>query len=232
VNEPIWIEPYPDDRWLADDDHPEHAVFARQEMTLAFIVLLHLLPPRQRAVLILRDVLDFQANEAAVLLDMTVSAVKSALHRARSTMAIQEGGSGSALVRVDGLDEPLRTQLEDYVRAWETADVAALLALLKADATFSMPPIPAWYRGRATIRDLTMRTVFSGQAQGRWHLRPTRANGQPAFGLYRQSAEPGVYHAYGIQVLTFHDGQLADIITFRHPALFPLFHLPAIVSNL
>ena len=104
----------------------------------------------------------------------------------------------------------------------------SLLALLKEDATFAMPPIPAWYRGRATIGGLVAKTVFGGDVQGRWRLQPTRANGQPAFGLYRLGEQDGarVYQAYGIQVLTVAGVQIADIITFRVPALFPKFGLP------
>ena len=124
------------------------------------------------------------------------------------------------------LDEAAQSQLQKYVRAWETADVNALLSLLKADATFSMPPIPSWYQGRETIGGLVSKTIFSGQAKGRWRLLPTRANRQIAFGLYRHDGENHVYAGYGIQVLTFDGGQIADITTFRNPALLSYFNLP------
>lgn len=225
VTEPIWLEPYPDELLAPDDATPEGRVAARENITLAFIAALHLLPPRQRAVLILRDVLDWQASEVADLLDITVPAVKSALHRARTTLANHEHVGG-----VEGrLDASVMPQLNHYVRAWETADINALLALLKADATFSMPPIPAWYRGRDTIGELVNRTVFRGEANGRWRLLPTRANGQPAFGLYRRDEALGVYSPYGIQVLTLDGGEIADIITFRNGVLFPYFKLPVSV---
>jgi RNA polymerase sigma-70 factor, ECF subfamily len=226
VMEPVWLEPYPDDLLTVGDSGPEGQFSARENITLAFIAALHLLPPRQRAVLILRDVLDWQANEVAELLDMTVSAVKSALHRARTTLASHDYAPDTEPDAARVLNEVSQAQLEDYVRAWETADVDALLRLLKDDATFSMPPIPSWYRGRETIGGLTAKTVFSGQANGRWRLLPTRANGQTAFGLYRQT-EYGGYAAYGIQVLTFDRNLIADIITFRSPDLFPHFKLPA-----
>ncbi len=224
VTEPIWLEPYPDELLAPDDTSPEGHLSALENITLAFIAALHLLPPRQRAVLILRDVLDWQASEVADLLDITVPAVKSALHRARTTMANHAGGM------THRLDEAAVPQLDYYVRAWETADINALLALLKADATFSMPPIPAWYRGRDTIGALVNRTVFRGEANGRWRLLPTRANRQPTFGLYRRDEALGVYSPYGIQVLTFDGGEIGDIITFRNTALFPYFKLPTTLS--
>jgi RNA polymerase sigma-70 factor, ECF subfamily len=223
VMEPIWLEPYPDD--LLGDGNPEETISSREHITLAFIIALQLLPPRQRAVLILRDVLDWQTNEVAALLDMTVPAVKSALHRARSTLANRD------MVEDRSLDEAAQSQLEEYIHAWETADVNALLRLLQDDATFSMPPIPSWYRGHEEIRGLTLKTVFSGDANGRWRLLPTRANRQIAFGLYRQSDVPGVYNAYGIQVLTFQRNLIADITTFRNPTLFNYFKLPMISDS-
>ena len=224
VLEPIWLEPYPDDLLAGDELNPEGQVSAREHIALAFTAALHLLPPRQRAILILRDVLDWQASEVANLLELTVPAVKSALHRARTTLA-SRGGSADLAVR--GLGKGTQSQLDRYVRAWETADVNALLALLKDDATFSMPPIPSWYQGRESIGGLVSATIFSGDANGRWRLLPTQANHQEAFGLYRQ-AQDG-YAGYGIQVLTFVDGAIADIITFRSPALMPYFRLPEVI---
>lgn len=223
VMEPIWLEPYPDE-WLAADDNPERYVLAQEHISMAFIAALHLLPARQRAILILRDVLDWQASEVADLLDITVAAVKSALHRARTTLA-ERDDVGAAVQPLD--DSALQTQLADYVRAWENADVSALLQLLKDDATFSMPPIPSWYRGRETVGRLVAATIFSGLARGRWRLLPTRANGQIAFGLYRMG-DNGAYEGYGIQVLTFDGDQIADILTFRNPALVGVFGLPMI----
>jgi RNA polymerase sigma-70 factor (ECF subfamily) len=177
-------------------------------------------------VLILRDVLNWQANEVADLLDLTVSAVKSALFRARTTLANHQLTLGAEAGAAPTLDEPLRIRLDHYVRAWETADVNEFVALLKADATFSMPPIPAWYQGRETIRGLVARTIFRGQADGRWRLQPTRANGQLAFGLYRYEPADHLYHAYGVQVLSLDGNEVADVTTFRNPALVPWFNLP------
>ncbi|MBZ0281272.1 MAG: sigma-70 family RNA polymerase sigma factor [Anaerolineae bacterium] len=219
VNEPIWLEPFPDEWLIQDDQNPERQVSTRENIALAFTAALHLLPPRQRAVLILRDVLEWQASEVADLLEVSVPAVKSALHRARITLASRYHPPGNAL------DEIGREQLERYIQAWESADIPALLNLLTEDATFSMPPIPSWYQGRDTIRRLIEVTIFRGDANGRWRLYPTRANGQPAFGLYRNNGDQ--YEGYGVQVLTIKDGLIADIITFRNPSLFRIFQLPA-----
>lgn len=224
VNEPIWLEPYPDEWLLAEDTHPEGYVFARETITLAFIAALHLLPPRQRAVLLLEDVLDWQASEVADLLEMTVPAVRSALHRARVTLAQHRRSAGDTPARL--LDAADQSRLKRYVNAWETADVSGLLALLKEDATFSMPPIPSWYQGRATIGGLVSKTIFAGSANGRWRLLPTRANRQLAFGLYRGEGPGSAHQAYGVQVLTLENGQIADIITFRDPVLVRYFNLP------
>ena len=223
----VWLEPFPDDLLAPEEANPEARFSRRESVTLAFMASLHLLPPRQRAVLILRDVLDWQASEVAELLGQTVPAVKSALHRARATLTQHYQAVRVEDMSAHGLDERRRRQLDRYVQAWETADVDGLLALLKADATFSMPPIPVWYRGRDTIGRLVAATIFSGPARGGWRLQPIRVSGQPGFGLYRLDEVKGVYSAYGIQVVTFDGEQIAEITTFRNPTLAAFFHLPA-----
>ena len=156
---------------------------------------------------------------------MTVASVKSALHRARQTMTAHTRANLEGIAPKT-LDHERQSLLENYVHAWQTADINGLLTLLREDATFSMPPIPSWYQGRTTIGGLVKKTIFAGQASGRWRLLPTRANGQIAFGLYRRDETQGVYSFYAIQVLTFgDDGQIADIITFRHPTLITAFKL-------
>jgi RNA polymerase sigma-70 factor (ECF subfamily) len=228
VNEPIWLEPFPDDLMAPVENSPEVRVLAREHLSLAFLVALQQLPARQRAVLLLRDVLDWSAAEVADLLDMSVSAVKSALYRARVTLAEGRGETAN-LTLSRGLDEEaLRAQLERYVQAWERADINTFVALLQADATFSMPPIPSWYQGVEQIRALVSKTVFAGQAAGRWRLQATRANGTPAFGLYRQDSE-GRYQAYGIQVVHFAGTMIADVTTFRTPNLLTYFKLPLVL---
>lgn len=230
LREPIWLEPYPDALLpIAEDGNPEALMLAREQITLAFIVALHRLPPRQRAVLLLRDVLDWPAGEVASFLDTTIPAVKSALHRGRALLAEERGAAeGEDAWRLEGAGQ---SRLDAYVAAWESADGDAFARLLKDDATFSMPPIPAWYQGRETIRALVARTVFGGEdAFGRWRLRPTRANGQPALVVYRQREDSGDYDAYGIQVITFAGEAISDVITFRDPALPGRFGFPATIT--
>jgi len=230
VNEPIWLEPFPDALLAPVEAQPEARLVRRERIDLAFLLLLQQLPPRQRTVLLLRDVLEWQASEVAQLLELTVPAVKSLLFRARQTLAQQAGDDTQVVeANITQADAVSQSLLQRYTTAWEQADIAGLVALLQEDATFSMPPIPAWYRGRQTIAGLVGKTVFRGQAQGRWRLQPTQANGQPAFGLYRvgePQADGSVpYHAYGIQVVTLTGALVADITTFRVPALFPRFNL-------
>jgi len=231
ASEPVWLEPFPDDLLASDDANPEARYAARESVALAFMTSLQLLPPRQRAVLILRDVLDWQAGEVAEALGQSVPSVKSALHRARTTLASHQQSTRLDDLRHHPADEALRGQLDRYVLAWETADVPGLLALLRDEATFSMPPAHSWYQGRANIGAFVRQTIFGGAARGRWRLLPTRANGQPAFGLYKRDEASNSYQAYGIQVVTFAGSGIADITTFRTPSLVPRFNLPLIAPE-
>lgn len=226
ITEPIWLEPYPDDLLADEASSPEARYGARESITLAFLAALQILPARQRAVLILRDVLDWSAEEAAHLLALTVPAVNSALHRARVTMAKHYRVRGVDSLRADPSDPETRALLDQYVRAWETADIDGLVRLLKKDATFPMPPSPSWYRGKDAIREFVATQILAGEAQGRFRLISTRANGQPAFGWYQVNETGKRYHAFAIHVLTFHGKLIADASTFPIPALFPKFGLP------
>jgi RNA polymerase sigma-70 factor (ECF subfamily) len=230
INEPVWLEPYPTELPAPLETQPEARYTASESIRLAFLTLLHLLPPRQRAVLVLRDVLGWQANEAAEALELTVPAVKSALHRARATLAANHPALQRDQMAARVSEPETQQMLERYVRAWEAADVDGLLALLRADCSFSMPPIPSWYQGHGEIGRLVSRTVFSGQAAGRWRLLPTRANDQFAFGLYKVNDGTGTYAGYGIQVLAIAGEQILDITTFRDPALLPFFDLPSVLT--
>lgn len=231
INEPIWLEPYADDLSAPEEANPEARYSKNESIRLAFLAALHLLPARQRAVLILRDVLDWQANEVAEALEQTVPSVKSALHRARATLAKHYPTLHSEAISTPVADEALRSQLDRYVQAWEAADVDVLLSLLRDDSTFSMPPIPSWYQGREDIGGLVRKTIFSGHAGGRWRLLPTRANAQPGFGLYKLNEGTRDYDGYGIQVLTFEGDQITDITTFRSPALLAFFKLPSTLKS-
>ena len=228
ILEPVWLEPCPDDLLAPEAENPEARYGLRESVTLAFMTALHVLPPRQRAVLILRDVLDWPASEAAELLGLSVPAVKSALHRARTTLSSHYQTTrpdSLSLAGLDKLDERRQGQLARYAQAWEMADVNALAALLKADATFSMPPNPGWAQGVDDIRALVDGSIFGGQA-GRWRLVPTRASGEAGFGLYRIDEQDKRYHAYGVMVVSFDGEAIAAMTTFRTPALVKYFNLP------
>jgi RNA polymerase sigma-70 factor (ECF subfamily) len=233
IMEPIWLEPFPDE-WLVEAAlNPETRYAAHESVSLAFLAALQLLPPRQRAVLVLCDVLDWSAREAAELLGLTVSAVNSALHRARVTLGKHYHARGPEAAPTRPGDEATRALLHKYVRAWEAADVDGLVALLKEEAVFTMPPSPSWYRGRAPIGAFVAATIFgdegmfSGQAAGRWRLMPARANAQPAFAVYERDPSGGGYRAFALQVLTFDGDQLAEVANFIDAALFARFGLPA-----
>jgi RNA polymerase sigma-70 factor (ECF subfamily) len=222
--EPIWLEPYPDDLLAGVEASPEARVSLRESVTLAFLAALQLLPPRQRAVLILRDVLDWKASEVAESLGLTVPAVNSALHRARTTVA-KSGITTELLSNLPAAGAIMHAQLERYMAAWENADLDALLALMLEDVTLSMPPIPASYRGQVDIRMLFGQMAFPSGAAKQWRLRSVHANGQPGFGMYQRS-EDGFYQAFGIQLLQLKGELVADIITFIQPQLFSHFGLP------
>ena len=230
-SEPSWLEPFPTD-WLGEAaPNPEARYTAYESISLAFLIALQALPPRQRAALILADVLDWPAREVAELLGVSLSAVNSALHRARTRLANWSHGQVTEGLPRSGADERTQALLQRYVRAWEAADVAGLVALLKEDAALAMPPSPSWYRGRTSIAAFVATTVFadhgqfSDQAAGRWLLRATEANGLPAFGIYQRTAEDR-YDGFGVHVLAFEAGQLAEIISFIDGSLLPFFGLP------
>ncbi len=226
ISEPIWIEPFPDALLPQVAANPEARYLARESVRLAFVTALQLLPPRQRAILILRDVLDWPARDVAALLDLSVSAVTSALHRARTTLRAQE--QARQLDRgVDSADATTDALLERYVQAWEHDDVEALTALLREEARLSMPPSPSWYRGREAIGTFWRSIMFA--ESGRWRLRPTRANTQAAFGLYLREPAVDEYQAHALQVLTLKDQRISELTIFFSPLLFTYFDLPQVV---
>ena len=228
-----WLEPFPDE-WLGDESalNPELRYTESESISLSFLTALQTLPPRQRAVLILRDVLDFSANETAEILELTVSSVNSALHRARVTLSSRYQGREPEVSTNPLNNERTQWLLDHFVQAWESADVDGLVALLKEDAAFAMPPSPSWYQGPAAIGIFVAATVFAddgmfdGKAVGRWRLTRTNANAAPAFALY-QRTETKRYQAFGMHVLEIRAGRLAQIISFIDPTLPARFGLPA-----
>jgi RNA polymerase sigma-70 factor, ECF subfamily len=200
------------------------AIERRESVELAFIAALQHLPARQRAVLILRDVLGFSAREAAGALETTPTAVDSALQHAHKAVdrRVPERSQQAVLRSLD--DQRLREIVEGFVDAWERADVDAVVAMLASDAAWTVPPLPTWYRGREAIAAfLEADPLSSGR---RWRLVPTRANGQPALGKYSWDEERGMFAAYGIAVLTLEGERIADCTSFLDPKLILRFGLP------
>lgn len=232
-----WLEPFPDE-WMIDQAaaNPEAHYSAYESISLAFLAALQTLPPRQRAALILSDVLDWSGHEIAELLGVSIPAVASALHRARVTMAATYHGRAPEDRGQLHTDQRTQELLNRYVQAWQTADVAGLVDLLKQDAILSMPPSPSWYRGRAAIREFAAATVFgdegmfSGKAGGRWRLLSTRANGGPAFAVYERT-DTNEYRASGLQVLISEAGRLTQITCFVDPSLPIHFGLPSLLPG-
>jgi RNA polymerase sigma-70 factor, ECF subfamily len=226
VSESLWVAPYPDEALgIADGDAaPEGRYEQREALELAFTAALQHLPARQRAVLILRDVLGFSAKEAAESIETTVASVNGALHRARR--AVQERlpeRSQQATLRTLG-DRRLRELVERFADAFERGDVDAILAMLAEDATFAMPPYPGCCRGRDTIADSWL---MPGGPPPRLRYVPARANGQLALGAYLLDRDIGSYLPLALDVLTLRGAVIADVTAFRTPAIFPRFGLPS-----
>jgi RNA polymerase sigma-70 factor (ECF subfamily) len=199
---------------------PETAVTAKQSVRLAVMTALQELPARQRAVLILRDVVQFSAAEVAELLETTPSAVNSSLQRARARLAEVSPTEESA---VEPDDARRRELLDRYCAAFENADMAALTELLQADVKLEMPPLPVWFTGRDTVMRFLAARAFT--KAGDVVMVPTAANAQPAVAEYRRTADD-VMRAHSIHVLTMGAPGIAAITVFLDPALFPAFGLP------
>jgi RNA polymerase sigma-70 factor, ECF subfamily len=219
--EVAWLQPIPDALLEAASGDPATIVASRVSVRLALIAALQHLPARQRVVLILRDVLAWRAAEVAELLDTSTAAVKSALQRARARLE-EAAPAEDQVVEPAGADQ--RALLDRYVAAFEAADIAGLLGLLREDAQWEMPPLPAWFAGRQAIGRFLASQVFG--APRAWRMVPTRANGQPAFATYLRGPDGG-YHAHAIQVLTVTAAGIAGVVAFLDPSLFVLFDLPA-----
>jgi RNA polymerase sigma-70 factor (ECF subfamily) len=231
--ESVWIEPYPDETLGLEDGYaaPEARYEQREAVELAFVAALQHLPARQRAVLILREVLGFSAREVSQSLDTTVASVNSALQRARKTIDERlPQRSQQATLRSIG-DQRISELVEGYVEAWARGDVDALHALLTADAVFSMPPWASWWRGRETIAAMASAAV---EVCGESRTVPTRANGQPAIAYYGESDEPGPKKgrdtASAIDVITFDGARISEITAFVTPEIFPRFGLPSVLA--
>jgi RNA polymerase sigma-70 factor (ECF subfamily) len=221
--ETTWIEPIPDERVMSAESDPAELAVARESIRLAFVAALQHLPPRQRAVLILREVLRWRASEVAELMDTTVASVNSALQRARATL----GAEDVTLEEAESapMDDDQRELLARYVSAFERYDMAALTSLLHEDASWSMPPYALWLQ---THDDIVKWCLGPGIGCEGSRLIPTMANGRPAFGQYKPSGPGGRHEPWSLQVLEVTDGRISGITFFLDTArFFPLFGLPA-----
>jgi RNA polymerase sigma-70 factor, ECF subfamily len=219
-----WVRPFSDEALEDGRAIPEARYELRESLELAFIVALQRLPPRQRAALILRDVLGFSAREVAEALEASVASVKSALQRARRAVDEQfPEQSQQATLRALG-DNTLRVLVQRYIDAFERNDVDAVVALLTDDATHAMPPTPTWYSGREAIAAFYAAEPLSGQRQ--WRHLPTRVNGQPAVGCYSRDGDQGSFSAHVLDVLTLRGPRIAAITSFVDVDAFRIVGLP------
>jgi RNA polymerase sigma-70 factor (TIGR02960 family) len=214
LSEVAWLEPYPD-RLLG----PEASAEQREHVGLAFVAALQHLSGTQRAALLLREVLGFSAAEVAAQLGTSVAAVNSGLQRARAALAERRPAPGDP---VPPGDDTIKELAHRYAAAWEAADVDAIVALLTEGATYSMPPLPEWYRGPAAIREF----LLAGPLRHRWRFRPARANGQLAFGTYVWDEGRAAYVWAGLDVLRLDGPRVAEVVSFLTDGLHRDFELP------
>jgi RNA polymerase sigma-70 factor (ECF subfamily) len=218
-----WLQPIPDALTVSDTDDPANAVTSRASMRLALIAALQYLSPRQRAVLLLRDVLGWRAAEVSDLLGTSTAAVNSVLQRARAQL--REVSPAEDEVH-EPTDAEQRALLERYASAFESADVVALMELLRTDAVFEMPPQPMWFAGRDPIIHFLGSWVL--REPGVFRMIPTLANGQPALVAYRRGAD-GRFHAHAVQVLTVSAWSITHVISFNDPELLTTFGFPPVL---
>ena len=222
VTESVWLEPYPDETLAVADGYaaPEARYEQRESVELAFVAALQHLPARQRAVLIMREVLAFSAKEVADTLETTPAAVNSALQRARAPLdeRLPERSQQETL-RALG-DDRVRAIVDGYVEAWERGDVDAVVAMLAHDAALAMPPLASWFRGREAIAAFLAGWPLSGAWE--WRHVPARANGQPAIGCYAWDAAAEAFLPFALEVLTLRGEEIAEVTAFvTRPAESP-----------
>jgi len=219
-----WLQPYPDallDEIPSSEEGPDAVVVARETIELAFLAVIQLLPPRQRAAVILRDVLGWSAAETAAVLEISVPAANSALQRARATL--DEKAPARDVAAAEPTEEE-RALLAGFIDAHERGDAAASLALVREDIRVTMPPNPWLFEGRDAIAGL-LETAFGPDSPGDWRLVPTRANRMPTAASYLRARGDTEYRAFKFDVLRIEGGAIAEITTFDEH-LFPAFGLP------
>ena len=222
-----WLEPYPDQLLAPSDDQPDEIIATRETIEIAFLAAIQLLAPRERAALILRDVLRWSAKDTAAVLETSVAAVNSALQRGRATLRKHLPRRRDDWAAGDTTEQE-RVVLERFMDAFERADTAAVAALLREDAHANMPPYPGWHDGRAMIMaGITMALDPASEIYlGDWRCVPTRANMQPAAGFYVRRRGDDTFRGFALDVLTIEDGEITALTAFEAD-FFPAFGLPA-----
>ncbi|MBC7879417.1 MAG: RNA polymerase subunit sigma-70 [Anaerolineales bacterium] len=211
-----WLDPLPDS-WLSGiGPSPEFSYERRETISLAFMVALQKLNARQRVVLLMREVFNWSADDAADALGLTVDSINNLLYRARKNLEASSYEETSAL----------KQNLDQFVHAWESGDVHSLIKLLHEKATFAMPPLGVWYEGRESIQRALQNFVFMPNIK--WKLIPTSANGNPAFGIYRGEGEN--YQAFGLLMPIFAEDKVGEVTAFLSPQLVTRFGLPTTLS--
>jgi RNA polymerase sigma-70 factor (ECF subfamily) len=221
--ESVWVEPYPDELLRYED---------REAVELAYVAALQLLPPNQRAALLLRDVLGFSARESAEILETSVASVNSALQRARAKLERElPARSQQETLRALG-DERSRELVARFVDAWNRADVAAIVAMLSEDASFSMPPLPTWFRGKDDIAAFVTALLEGARTSGAtWRFEVTSASGQPAMVGRRRNPESGGYELGALTVFAFEGELIAAVTAFLGPGVLARFRPGEIVRD-
>ena len=231
--EPVHLQPYPDHLFEELSSHlpgPEATIERREGIELAFVAAVQFLPPRQRAALLLRDVIGYSAAEVAPILETSIAGINSALQRARVTLEQARANSRVTRAHIPPSATTEKALVDRLVTAWHDADVPSIVAILTEDALFSMPPLPEHFVGRDAIAAF----LATGPAQGRldrFRLVPTRANHQPALAAYWRDADEGAFHAHGIVVIAITGEEIASLTRFGDPALFAHFGLPMTVDG-
>jgi RNA polymerase sigma-70 factor (ECF subfamily) len=226
LREPIWLEPCPDELLAEPGADPQDLALQHERTSLAFLVALQRLTSAQRAILLLREVLEWPASEVAEWLNLSVPAVNSGLQRARRTLQLRKVLPG---ITAAPPNPQLQSLLDRYVALWEQADIPGLVGLLREDASISMPPFPIWFQGQAAITTVLATSIFT---PGRnFRLLPTRANGSPALGLYRREAGADVYQLFGLMVLGVVDEQIGSLVAFLEPSSLSPFALPLTLAS-
>lgn len=231
--EQVQLQPYPDhllDGQLVAIPGPEATIERDESVELAFVAAVQLLPPRQRATLLLRDVIGYTGAEVAAMLETSVAAVNSVLQRARVALAEQRETGQIARAHAAPQAETEQALVHRLVTAWQAADVPSIVAILTEDALVSMPPLPEHYVGREAIAAF-LATGPAGGRLDRFRLVPTRANAQPAVAAYWRNGDEGAFHAHGLIVISFKGEAVASLTRFGDPGLFARFGLPMTVDD-